>query len=122
VAGGRQVFVKTRVTPEQHEALKQRAAELRVSVSKLMVDSALTPAGLTLPEQNALWSELEGIGRQLAAVGNNVNQIARHLNSGGAMRPGEVAGASDAVTRIAARLAAVLDELPAAPTGKAAPS
>lgn len=113
--------MKTRVTPEQHEALKARAAELRVSVSKLMVDSALTPAGLTLPQQNALWDELDGISRQLAAIGNNVNQIARHLNGGGAMRPGEVAGASDAVTRIAARLAAVLDELPAPPTGKAPP-
>jgi hypothetical protein len=110
--------VKVKLTAEQKAGLQDRAAELGVSVQRLMVDSALTPAGLTLPAQHALWSELEGLARLLSAVGNNVNQIARHLNAGGAMRPGEVAGASDAVARVAARLEAVLEELPAAPTGK----
>jgi len=122
VPGGRKIFVKARVTEEQLAQIQARAAGLGVSVSRLMVDSTLTPAGLSLPEQHALWSELEGLARLLSAVGNNVNQIAKVLNSGGAMRPGEVAGASEAVVRITARLDAVLDSLPAAPSGKASAS
>ena len=111
--------MKVRLTPEQKAVLDTRADELRVSVPRLLVDSALTPAGVSLPERHALWTELEGISRLLVRVGTNVNQIAATMHSTGAIRP-EVAGAADAVTRIADRLQELLDDLPAAPGAKVA--
>jgi len=113
--------VKVRLTAEQKAALDRQAGALRVSVPRLLVDSAFAPAGLSLAERNALWAQLEGLSRLLSRVGNNVNQIAATMHATGTMRP-EVAGAADAVTRIAARLDGLLDSLPAAPGAKAADS
>lgn len=119
VPGGRSEVVKVRLTAEQKVVLDAKADELSVSVPRLLVDSALTPAGMSLPERHALWTELEGISRLLTRVGTNVNQIAAAMHATGTIRP-EVAGAADAVTRIADRLRELLDELPAAPGAKVA--
>jgi hypothetical protein len=69
---------------------------------------ALTRRPTTPAAPSAVAAELAGLRRLVANQANNINQIARKLNSGG--RPdGSIAPAADAVRRTMRRLEAVLD-------------
>jgi hypothetical protein len=111
VAGGRTELVKIKVTPEQLAELKSRAADLGVSVPRLMVDSALSPSGLTIPERHALFADLEPVGRVLAGLGNNINQIAARLNAGERASLGSVIATSAKVFETTGRLNDLLKSL-----------
>lgn len=63
------------------------AAELGVTVPRFLKESALALSrGESATERRALITELFGVQRHLAAVGNNLNQIARGVNIDGAVR------------------------------------
>lgn len=82
VAGGRGHAHKVKVTPEEEAQLARLAAERRVSVPRLLVESALAEEqGETASERQQLVAELFATGRLLARVANNVNQIAVAVNT-----------------------------------------
>jgi hypothetical protein len=78
----RGVIQKVKLTEEEREQLRERAAELGVSVPRLMVESALQ--GVETPtERKRMIAELFEVRRLLATVANNVNQLARSANISG---------------------------------------
>ena len=119
VAGGRQHRHVVRVTPEEEARLLVLAGEYRVSVAKLLVDSALAAgtrdsaapaspagAGSAGPVDRAVAVELFAAVRQLAGVATNVNQIARKANT-----TGEVAAETPATLRAVRECAASIEAL-----------
>ncbi len=67
-----------RVTPAEHSAMKKRAAEHELSLSRFAVESALRdhPPLTKLEREQNIQAVFE-----LRKLGNNINQIARALNS-----------------------------------------
>jgi hypothetical protein len=113
VAGGRRHSHRVLVTPEEEARLVQLAEAQRVTVPRLLIESALAlqAGGAETPTQRRdAMVELLAMRRLLAAVSNNVNQIARHANAG-AEFPADAAGALHGVRRAVARIDATLDEL-----------
>jgi hypothetical protein len=106
VEGGRQRAVKIRFTDAEYEAIIARAAGSRVSIQSLLVAGALGREPVTTAP-SALAAELAGLRRLVANIANNLNQIARKLNSGGRPDAG-IASAADAAQRTVRRLDAAL--------------
>ena len=83
----REVIQKVKLTGEERDELRLRAAELGVSVPRLMVESAL--AGVETPtDRRRLVAELFEARRLLATVANNVNQLAHSANISGQVHEG----------------------------------
>ena len=96
----RPVVQKVKLTETEREQLRAKAAELEVSVPRLMVESALS--GVETPtDRRRMIAELFEVRRLLATVANNVNQLARAAN---------ISGQVDAGRRLEATLGEV-DEL-----------
>jgi hypothetical protein len=72
--------VELHFTDEEYGMLAARAAEERVTIQRYIVSHAMSRR-LTL--NTALTEELTALRRLVANLANNMNQIARHLNSGG---------------------------------------
>jgi len=127
-AGGRQHFHKVKVTPEEEGTLARLALAQRVTIPRLLVESALSAQTSETPTErrNAL-AELFAVHRLLAAISNNVNQIARATNATGEMGE-DLAATLRAVRRTAERIDATVDALsgipamPAPATAAAAPA
>ena len=83
----REVIQKVKLTDEERDQLRARAAELGVSVPRLMVESALS--GVDTPtDRRRLVAELFETRRLLATVANNVNQLAHSANISGQVHEG----------------------------------
>jgi hypothetical protein len=83
----REAIQKVKLTQEERDQLRARAAELGMSVPRLMVESALS--GVETPtERRRLVAELFESRRLLATVANNVNQLARAANISGQVHEG----------------------------------
>jgi Bacterial mobilisation protein (MobC) len=83
----RHVIQKVKLTGEERDQLRQRAAELGVSVPRLMVESALS--GVDTPtDRRRMVAELFETRRLLATVANNVNQLAHSANISGQVHEG----------------------------------
>ena len=114
VEGGRHHRHVVRVTPEEEAQLLALALRYRVSVPKLLVDSALAGgsevAASNASVRHALITELFGLHRLLANVANNVNQMTRTLHATGELPPqtGEVLAAA---RRTAEKIDDVIDGL-----------
>jgi hypothetical protein len=78
----RRVYQQVTLTEVEREQLRARAAELGVSVPRLMVESALSGVE-TPPDRKRMVAELFEVRRLLATVANNVNQLARSANISG---------------------------------------
>ncbi len=85
----RQVVQKVKLTEGERDQLRARAGELRVSVPRLLVESALAEATVTGTERRAEMVELFEVRRLLATVANNVNQLARLANTSGEVPVGQ---------------------------------
>jgi Bacterial mobilisation protein (MobC) len=86
-AAPRRVYQQVKLTEMERDLLRARAAELGMSVPRLMVESALS--GLETPtERRRLAAELFETRRLLATVANNVNQLARSANISGQVSEG----------------------------------
>ncbi len=81
VLGGRKRRHEVLVTEREAEELRRLADEQRVSVPRLLIESALSATGETSTRRRAAMSELFAIRRVLAGVANNINQIARVANT-----------------------------------------
>jgi len=79
----RRVYQQVKLTEEERDRLRARAAELGVSVPRLMVESALSGGSGTSTERRREMAELFETRRLLATVANNVNQLARTANTTG---------------------------------------
>lgn len=83
VTGGRGVRREVRLTEFEDNALMLKASEQGVSVQRLLVESALTfEIGETATHRREAIAVILQAQRQLAAIGNNLNQIARATNAG----------------------------------------
>lgn len=114
VPGGRQYRHVVRVTPEEEGRLLVLAGQYRVSVPKLLVDSALA-GGAARAAENAsvrheLISQMFGTHRVLAGIARNVNQMAKATNATGEVRAEMVATLAK-VRELAGRIDAFVDEL-----------
>jgi hypothetical protein len=84
----REVIQKVKLTQKERDQLRARAAELGMSVPRLMVESALS--GVETPtERRRMVAELFDARRLLATVANNVNQLARSANISGQVHEGQ---------------------------------
>ncbi|VXC17575.1 Mobilisation protein (MobC) [Citricoccus sp. K5] len=95
VAGGRPARRVVRLSASEDAMLSLAAAEQGVSVPRLLKESALAEsAGETVTGRRRLLTALNVVTGQLARVGNNLNQIARGLNTDGELH-GDVRGSLD---------------------------
>lgn len=111
VAGGRRHEHKVKVTPEEEGVLLRLAETQHVTVPRLLVESALAAASSETPTErrNAI-AELFRLHRLLAAISNNVNQMAKATNATGEVHD-ELVATMRAVRRTAERIDAAIDGL-----------
>jgi hypothetical protein len=115
VAGGRQQSHRVVVTSEEEARLVQLAEAKRVTVPRLLIESAFAVAaaeGEPLPHQPDALAELFALRRLLAALSHSVIQIARHATAGNGI-PADAREALIAVRRVADRLDAEMDRVAA---------
>ena len=110
VPGGRRHSHEVKVTPEEEAMLLQRAEAQRVSIPRLLVESALAPQGETPTQRRELLAEMFAVNRLLGNLANNVNQIAKATNATGEWQP-ETAATLSAVRRTSARIDDAIDRL-----------
>lgn len=111
--GGRLHFHKVGVTPEEGGELARIAAAQHVTVPRLMVEAALSSErGETPTERRQAMAEMFAAHRLLAAISNNVNQMAKATNATGEL-PAELTATLAAVRRVAERLDEAIDGLSA---------
>lgn len=106
----RPVHHRVRVTAEQEERLVLLATERRITVARLLVESALSGGADVAAARAELAGELFRISRLLGKVGVNVNQIARATNATLETQP-ETFAAMESVQRVVERLERMLDEV-----------
>jgi len=109
VPGGRRHYHRVGVTPEEEALLLQRATAARVTIPRLLVESALAEQGETATDRASHLTELFHVRRLLAAVSNNLNQITRATNATGEIQA-ELDETLRAVQTVSARVGAALRE------------
>ena len=109
--GGRRHKHEVKVTPEEEGRLLRLALAQRVTIPRLLVETTLaSETGETVTERRNAIGKLFELHRLLAAVSNNVNQIAKATNAPG-QRQAETDATLAAVRRVAERIDAAVDEL-----------
>ncbi|WP_072713683.1 plasmid mobilization protein [Rhodococcus rhodnii] len=108
--GGRTKAHLVKVTPEEESALLARAQQARVSVPRLMVEAALADHGETATDRRTQLEELFRAFRLLAALSNNVNQMAKATNATGEVAE-ELAVTLAQVRRCAIRIDGAIDAM-----------
>lgn len=103
---------EVKVTADQEARLAAKAAERGVTVSRLLVESALAGGAdaAAAAVKAALASEFFAVVRVLGKIGVNVNQLARAANATGDVPPAAV-HALDAITRVCDRLQGLIDDV-----------
>ncbi|MFC0039553.1 plasmid mobilization protein [Actinomadura rayongensis] len=108
--GGRKHELKVRLTDEQRAKVSRRADASGVSISRLLVEAALAGSARTATERRAIVIELLGTRRLVAAMGNNLNQLARIAHATGEV-PDQLPATLEAVERVLDRLERAASEL-----------
>lgn len=125
--GGRSAApVQVKLTPSERELLVLRAAAEGVSLPRLLVESTLNPqwrgegsasgggAGLSRRQEALVALEQASELRNLlGALGRNINQIARFVNSTDGELPGELSASLAAVQRAAGEVTVRLHQVTA---------
>ena len=110
VEGGRPHRHEVKVSPEEEGILLRLAAEQRVTVPRLLVESALAARSETPSERRNAMAELFALHRLLASISNNVNQMAKATNATGEVQE-ELSATLSAVRRTALRIDDAIDGL-----------
>lgn len=114
VYGGRQRRHVVRVTAEEEGQLLALALQYRVSVPKLLVDSALaggsSTAAANASVRHEVIAQMFATHRLLAGIANNVNQMAKATNATGDVQDSMVVTLAK-VREVAERIDAFVDEL-----------
>ena len=79
VPGRRLIRQEVTLTSTEQQLLRERAAQLEVTVPRLMVEAALAGAQ-TLTERADIRLRLDQLVQLLANIANNVNQVAHQAN------------------------------------------
>lgn len=115
VRGGRVHAHQVKVSPEEEGALLLRAKAQGVTIPRLLVESALAEVPrVTAVERRQQIAELHRAYSQLAAVGNNLNQIARFVNAEASLPAelrAELSTTMEQIRRIAFRVDEVTDRV-----------
>jgi hypothetical protein len=108
-AGGREHAIKVKLNNAEYQAISTRAADRKLSVQRFLLSCALAPNPAVQPVRapSMLTAELAGLRRLTGNLANNINQIARVLNSGG-IPDASIPATADAVRRAMTRLDSVL--------------
>lgn len=107
----RLVTHKVMVSVEEEARLLVLANEHRVSVPRLLMESALAGSVVETPsERRNVIAELYQVNQLLAVSSSNINQLARVANSTGEV-PGEAAVTIAALRRTSARIDDVVERL-----------
>ena len=108
---GRRLYPKStrvRLTDEEHSRISDRAKQAGQSVSRYLIENALREEAMTFDEKEhaeAIVFQRDWAINEVARVGNNLNQIARQLNS----QRGSIT--SEAILTALIEVASVLDEM-----------
>ncbi|WP_161970380.1 plasmid mobilization relaxosome protein MobC [Kocuria sp. HSID16901] len=78
---GARSTIKVTVSEVERAALYRLESETGRSAQTIMLSAALDGSGESTVDRRALAAELMMARQQLAAVGNNLNQLARHANA-----------------------------------------
>lgn len=103
----REVTHKVTVTAEQEMRLVAKAAERNITVSRLLVESALAGGADVAATRAEFAGEMFRTVRMLGRVGLNVNQLAKVANATGSVPP-EAPAALAALERATDRLQQLL--------------
>ena len=89
VPGGREFRHVVRVSADEEARLVVLSKQQRVTIPRLLVSSALSrdTARITVEQQRELLTELFALHRLLGNMANNVNQVAKAVNSTGDVPP-----------------------------------
>ncbi|WP_020109770.1 plasmid mobilization relaxosome protein MobC [Nocardia sp. 348MFTsu5.1] len=101
VPGGRDEKIEVKVTADEKELLRARGKLMNMSPQRLMVTSALgqnSAPRVDYADRKQAWDQACELRNLIAAIGNNMNQIARQANSDEQI-PADFATALDAVMR-----------------------
>nr|WP_170945411.1 MULTISPECIES: plasmid mobilization relaxosome protein MobC [unclassified Rhodococcus (in: high G+C Gram-positive bacteria)] len=101
VVGGRMHRHVVKLTDEQELAVQAAARVQGVTVARLLADSALKAPRASVSREDL--TELFAVTKLIAAVGRNLNQLAKVANATGEVPP-ETAAAVDAVRRVFDRI------------------
>lgn len=104
----REVTHKVKVSAEVEARLVERAGARGITVSRLLVESALTGGADAAAARAELASEMFALTRVIGRIGLNINQLAKVANATGSVPP-ETRHALDAMGRASDRLTALLD-------------
>jgi len=95
--------VEIRLTPEEKKKIQEYAKEDHLTVSNYIKNTAMRK--IFLANRVEYTSELRGLNFQIAKVGNNVNQIAKHLNTVKETYPGDFSAFQDVMARYLEKMA-----------------
>ncbi|MCD0448318.1 MobC family plasmid mobilization relaxosome protein [Actinocorallia sp. API 0066] len=98
------------MTDAEHQALVERAGRVGLSVPRLMVEASLADDVRTVSERRGLVVEFSGAKQLAAAIGNNLNQLARAANATGVI-PEELAVTLVATRRVLSRLETAVEAM-----------
>ncbi|PZT97269.1 MAG: plasmid mobilization relaxosome protein MobC [Gordonia sp. (in: high G+C Gram-positive bacteria)] len=104
--GGRDERIVLKVSPAEDSELRARAEDAGMTVQRLLVTGALSPATavpVNHAEKVAAWKDVTEIRNLLSGIAVNMNQIARHANSEREV-PADFEAAVDAVARASDRV------------------
>ena len=108
---GRKLYSKStrvRLTDEEHRRIGRRAQQAGLSISRYLIANALREEAMTSDEKEhaeAVIFQRDWAINEVARVGNNINQIARQLNS----QRGSIT--SETILATLVEVASVLNEL-----------
>lgn len=111
-AGTREHVVKIRLNDEEYVEIKALAAAMKCSPQRVYTSAVASNGAVfgrvAVVKQSGLVADLHGANRMLAAVGRNLNQVARGVNAGAEVGD-EVEHTLAAIRDCVERINAVLD-------------
>ncbi|MFF7176854.1 hypothetical protein [Streptomyces pseudovenezuelae] len=108
--GGRQHRAKVLMNDEEFTQVQARAIALGISIPRTLVEAAIGVPPLTRRERDALHQELTGLKFLLGNLTNNVNQIAKALNSDADVPTRQIRSVLERAAAAAARVEALAEE------------
>ena len=108
---GRKLYprsTRVRLTDDEHRRISERAKKADQSISRYLIENALREEAMTFDEREhaeAIVFQRDWAINEVARVGNNLNQIARQLNS----QRGSIT--SETILATLVEVASVLNEL-----------
>ncbi|WP_255546445.1 MULTISPECIES: plasmid mobilization relaxosome protein MobC [unclassified Nesterenkonia] len=105
VKGGRPVTREVKLTEFEDNALYFAAAKAGMTPARFLKESALSrDRGISVAERHEMILSLHKIQAALAAIGNNINQLARHANAEDALTKEISAELTHSLTQVRATM------------------